>query len=321
MSDPVLIGIRFALYADLMLIAGLAAFPLYALTRRERRERQPLETLWRAQRWLCAAGLLLSALGMAVLAASMQGVALLSLEYQPFRELVRETEVGTAWIYRSAALLVALIAAFWLPRWPTLAATVVAAAGAVAVATLVWSGHAGATEGAAGTLHRASDILHLIAAAVWIGAIGAFLTLISSRCLREWPGGLRIVARSLDQFSRVGTICVLVIAATGLINSQMIVGAENLGRSLGSPYGQLLLAKLALFGLMLALAAANRWRLTPAVAAAAAGDDLESVDSDPDAALAAMRRSLIIEASAALAILALVAWFGTLEPFVVADPV
>src|SRR3546814_10024755 len=71
---------------------------------------------------------------------------------------------------------------------------------------------------------------------------------------------------------------------------------------------------------MLALAAANRWRLTPALAAAA-GDDAESVDSDPDAALAAMRRSLIIEASAALAILVLVPWFGTLEPFVAADPV
>ena len=42
---------------------------------------------------------------------------------------------------------------------------------------------------------------------------------------------------------------------------------------------------------------------------------------DPDLAIAAMRRSLIIEASAALAILALVAWFGTLEPFVTADPV
>src|SRR3546814_2451843 len=98
-----------------------------------------------------------------------------------------------------------------------------------------------------------------LAAAVWIGAIGAFLMLISPQRLREWPGGLQIASRSLDQFSRVGTICVLVIAATGLVNSQMIVGAENLGRSLGTPYGQLLLAKLALFGLMLALAADNRW--------------------------------------------------------------
>src|SRR3546814_9195933 len=103
--------------------------------------------------------------------------------------------------------------------------------------------------------------------------------------------------RISDWSSDVCSSDLLVIAATGLINSQMIVGAENLGRSLASPYGQLLLAKLALFGLMLALAAANRWRLTPALAVAAAGDDAESVDSDPDAALAAMRRSLIIEAS------------------------
>ncbi|KTE26976.1 MULTISPECIES: copper homeostasis membrane protein CopD [unclassified Sphingopyxis] len=319
MGDPVLIGIRFALYAILMLIAGLAAFPLYALTRSERLEPQPMAALWRAERSLCAAGLLLSALGMGVLAASMQGVDLLSLEFQPFWDLVRETHVGMAWIYRSAALLLALAVAICVTRWPTTAAAILAAAGSVAVATLVWSGHAGATEGAAGTVHRASDILHLIAAAIWIGAIGAFLLLLSPRVIRESPNGLRIAARSLEQFSLVGTICVLVIAATGLINSQMIVGAENLGRSLGSPYGQLLLAKLALFGLMLALAAANRWRLTPALAAAVAGVDSES--ADPDQTLAAMRKSLVIEASAALAILALVAWFGTLEPFVGTDPV
>ncbi|WP_439569620.1 copper homeostasis membrane protein CopD [Sphingopyxis sp.] len=318
MGDPVLIGIRFALYADLMLIAGLAAFPLYALTRSERLGTQPMAAIWRLERWLCAAGLLLSTLGMGVLAASMQGVGFLSLEFQPFWDLVRETDVGMAWIYRSAALLLALAAAIWLTRWPATAAAILAAAGSVAVATLVWSGHAGATEGAAGTIHRISDILHMIAAAVWIGAIGAFLLLVTPQSIRELPGGLRIAARSLDQFSLIGTICVLIIAATGLINSQFIVGAENLGRSLSSPYGQLLLAKLALFGLMLALAAANRWRLTPALAAAAGGNT-ENIDTDPDAALAAMRKSLIIEAAAALAILALVAWFGTLEPFVGAD--
>src|SRR3546814_13716179 len=92
-GDPVLIGIRFALYADLMLVAGLAAFPLYALTRGERLERQPLAAIWRAERCLCAAGLLLSALGMAVLAASIQGVGVLSLELQPFLDLgLREAE-------------------------------------------------------------------------------------------------------------------------------------------------------------------------------------------------------------------------------------
>ncbi|HET6525486.1 MULTISPECIES: copper homeostasis membrane protein CopD [unclassified Sphingopyxis] len=320
MGDPVLIGIRFALYADLMLIAGLGAFPLFALTRSERLAPQPMmAAIWRAERWLCTIGLLVSTLGMGVLAASMQGVGILSLEFQPFWDLVRETDVGTAWVYRSAALLLALAVAIWMVRWPTTSAAVLAGAGSVAVASLVWSGHAGATEGTAGTIHRISDILHMIAAAVWVGAIGAFLLLISPRRVRDWPDGLAVAARSLDRFSLVGTVCVLIIAVTGLINSQLIVGAENIGRSLGSPYGQLLLAKLALFGLMLALAAANRWRLTPALAAAVAGGDAEDIDTDPDAALAAMRRSLIIEALAALAILALVAWFGTLEPFVGAD--
>src|SRR3546814_14968710 len=118
-----------------------------------------------------------------------------------------------------------------------------------------------------------------------LGAIGAFLILIAPQRLREWPGGLQIAARSLDPFSRVGTICVLVIAATGLINSQLIVGPENLGRSLSSHSGQLLLAKLDLFALLLALAAANRWLLTPALAAAS-GEHAESGDSDPTAAAA-----------------------------------
>src|SRR3546814_16829471 len=99
-------------------------------------------------------------------------------------------------------------------------------AGSVAVATLVWAGHAGATEGTAGTVHRVSDILHLIAAAAWIGAIGAFLILIAPQPLREWPGGLQIAARSLDQFSRVGTICVLVTAATGPLTNQPLGNAS-----------------------------------------------------------------------------------------------
>lgn len=311
MDDTVLIGIRFALYADLMLIAGLAAFPLYALTRKERDEPQTMAAIWRAERWLGAAGLLLSALGMGALAASMQGVSLFSLELRPFWDLVRETDVGWGWMVRTAALLVALAAALWMTRWPSAAAAALTVSGSIAVATLVWSGHAGATEGAAGTIHRISDSLHMVAAAVWIGAIGAFLLLTAPRRIRERADGLQTVARSLNQFSVVGTICVLVIAATGLLNGQLIVGVDNLGKSIGSAYGQLLLAKLVLFGTMLALAAANRWRLTPSLSAAIA-----SSEPDPDQILAALRKSLALEATAAILILALVAWFGTLDPLI-----
>jgi len=313
-GDPVLIGIRFALYADLMLIAGLAAFPLYALTRQDRARPELTDRIWRAERWLCAAGLLLSALGMGVLAASMQGVGLLALDAQSFQDIVRQSDVGTAWLYRSAALAAALAASIWIRRWPTPVAALLAAAGLVAVGTLAWSGHAGATEGATGAIHRISDIVHMAAAAVWIGAIAAFLLLLSPRRGDPPPETVAIAAHSLDRFSVVGTICVLTIAGTGLINGQMIIGAENLGRSLAAPYGQGLLAKLALFALMLALAAANRWRLTPALGAAVARMDAGD-DPYPSEAIAALRRSLIVEAAAAFAILALVAWFGTLDPF------
>src|SRR3546814_13267050 len=81
-----------------------------------------------------------------------------------------------------------------MTRRPTIAAAILTLAGSVAVATLVWSGHAGATEGAAGTLHRASDILHLIAEAVWIGAIGAFLMLISPQRSEERRVGKECVS-------------------------------------------------------------------------------------------------------------------------------
>lgn len=321
MNDSLLIGIRFALYADLMLIAGLAAFPLYALAQDERAAAQPMTAILRTVRWLCIAGLLLSFAGMGVIAASMQGVGLLALDPQAFWSLVRETEVGTAWIIRSAILLLAAATAFWARRQPTIAAAVNAAAGSVAVATLAWSGHAGATEGTAGVVHRISDIVHMIAAAIWVGAIGAFLILTMPGGIRTTAGGLRLAARCLDQFSRVGTICVLAIAATGLLNAQMIIGAENILLSIRSPYGQLLLAKLVLFALMLALAAANRWRLVPVLTSVAqsAGPDAADAEGNAQDAVGAMRKSLIIEAAAALAILALVAWFGTLEPFVMAD--
>jgi len=54
---------------------------------------------------------------------------------------------------------------------------------------------------------------------------------------------------------------------------------------------------------MLALAALNRWRLTPA---------LER--GTPQQATRHLRLSLTVETIAALAIIGLVAWLGTLDP-------
>ena len=66
----------------------------------------------------------------------------------------------------------------------------------------------------------------------------------------------------------------------------------------------------ALASPLLLLAAANRFRLTPALNAA-----LEAPERAP-AAVAELKRSIVIEAGAALTVLALVAWLGRLAPIV-----
>jgi putative copper resistance protein D len=69
-----------------------------------------------------------------------------------------------------------------------------------------------------------------------------------------------------------------------------------------SLWSKVLAAKLLLFAAMLGLAALNRWRLTPALAANAAGSGKQ------------LRRSLCAETGLALGVLALVAVLGLLDP-------
>ena len=118
---------------------------------------------------------------------------------------------------------------------------------------------------------------------------------------------IAVAVRALQRFAVVGTIVVGLLIATGLVNSLMLVGLANLPTLPSTVYGRLLIAKLVLFLGMLLLAASNRLRLTPALARArSAGSTQHAVTS--------LRRSVMLEVSAALLILALVAWLGTLAP-------
>lgn len=302
MTDPLMTSIRFLLFADLMLVMGLAAFPLYTLRRAEREDAGLVAALTAPQPWLCGLGLLVSLGGMLVLTAKMMGVAVAEASPAQLAAMAFESDAGRAWIVRTLALSAAAIAATRLDQNPTAAMHVLTLAGAVALASLIWSGHAAAGEGLAGTIHRLADALHLVAAGIWIGAIAAFLILLRPAADAAGQARLALAARSLDAFARVGTFCVLTVAATGLVNLQMIVGIGQVGRMLNSAYGQLLLAKLLLFAAMFAFAALNRWRLAPALVA------------EGEASPRAIRRSLALEALAATLILALVAALGLLEP-------
>lgn len=299
-ADGPLIAVRFALYATLSGLFGLSAFGLHAL----RGVAQGRAVAWR--RWLAGfalAALALSAVAIALLAAAMAGTAPWPVDLATIAMLLGGSATGTAWIVRMAALGIALAAALaWRGGGRSLAG--VAAGGAVALATLAWTGHGAMDEGAAGWVHLVADILHMLAGGAWIGALLGLILMVVR------PGDvahLRATHGALHGFAATGTILVASVVATGLVNGALLVGVAGLPQLFTTLYGQLLLAKVALFGVMLLLAALNRFRLTPAF-------DRAITLGDTALARGALRRSLMLETGCAVAILALVAWLGTLEP-------
>lgn len=305
MDNLPVIVIRFALYADLMVLAGMVAFSLYALSSKERTS--DLLVLIRPAIGLSLTGLGLSGFGMAALVAAMTGSSVWGLDGEVLREIISESAVGTAWIVRMAAMIIAVLAASMLNRRPTAARWVLLASSSLAIATLVWTGHAGATEGWAGTVHQLSDVIHMLAASVWIGGLAAFSWMLFRPQIAQAEEQLSVAHRALDRFSQVGTLAVGLIVATGIINGLAIVGIPLFTQSPLTTYDKLLIIKLLLFAAMLALAGLNRWRLTPALGIAIRTGNTAS-------AVIGLRRSLLAEGGAALAILALVAWLGTLDP-------
>jgi putative copper resistance protein D len=302
-TDWPLIGARFALYVLLSSLFGLSAFSLYALPAEGRKDVLPLGP-WLA--CLAAGGLLFSAVALAIMAAAMAGTAPWPIDRDAIRLLLEGTPTGTAWWTRVAALAVAGLAgglARGRSRWLGLAAL----ASAVALANLAWTGHGAMDEGAAGWQHLAADIVHLLAAGAWIGALLGLILLVMRGAQRVNVAHLRLSHRALHGFGTVGTILVGTIVLTGLINAWFLIGPAKVPTLAVHTYGQLLIAKLGLFAVMLGIASLNRFRLTP---------DLErSIEvEDHQAALGLLRRSLAVETGCALAILGLVAWLGVLEP-------
>lgn len=304
MTDWPLITVRFALYADLGLAFGWPLFCLYALRGEVRRREGHLPAALPLVLFGLT-GLLLSALGFGLMVAAMSGTGLGELDWELAKTVLGDSAVGKALLVRMAALALVALAGCWSVRGPLAGLGLAAACGAVALASLAFNGHAGATEGPLGIIHLVSDFLHLLAAGLWLGALAALLALVARH--RGDRARLDIAYRALHGFSRLGTVAVLVLVLTGIANALLIIRPFDL-RVLSTAYGQLLLVKLALFGLMLTLAAANRFRLTPGLARAL------DVAAPPERPVARLRLSIALETGAAVAIFALVGWLGTLDP-------
>lgn len=241
-------------------------------------------------RGLTAGAALIGAAGVAAwLIAQAQAIAGDAAQWP---SIALDTGFGHAAIVRGLVLLIAAGVALARPRHAPLAGL-----GGVAAASFAWTGHGGADDGAAGLVHLGADIVHLLAAMIWLGALPVLAWLTVRQPSRA--------TRALSDFSAIGPALVALIVLSGAVNSWFLVGPAQALHLTDSLYGRLLAGKLVLFGLMLALAAANRWRLGPALDRA-----IEKGAPPPRALIAA----LSVETLLGAAVLALVAWMGTVPP-------
>lgn len=286
MADLLNIILRFALYVDLLLLFGLALFGLYSFNALLRF--RPL------LRGMAVTGALLSVAGLVLMTRAMSGETQLAALWPHLQMMLLETDVGLAWALRMTALAIVVIRP---SLWPA------SLAGAIALASLAWSGHGAMDEGWLRFWHVLSDILHLLAAGAWLGALLALVLMVSGRIgdIR-----LRLIADAVKRFEWVGTLIVLTVSVTGVMNYLFIVGPRLDGVLFGT-YGQLLTIKVLAFAVMLVLAALNRFHLGPSL-------QQSLRDGQHLIAANALRRSVVMELALALLIVALVAWLGTLSP-------
>ncbi|WLI14578.1 MULTISPECIES: copper homeostasis membrane protein CopD [Pseudomonas] len=302
MSDSVSIALRFALYVDLMLLFGVALFGLYSLKGQERVSGAvlPFRSMLAGTAVL---GAVLSVASMVMMASAMSGETDFA-ELRPHIEMmVFEMDVGLAWVVRIAVLVVAILAV--MLRAPGFSLWIAAFAGGVALSSLAWSGHGAMDEGNLRIWHFTVDILHLLAAGVWLGALLAFVLMAKINALQT-EARIRLLARAVSRFEAIGAAIVVVITVTGVVNYLFIVGPK-LDEVFLSTYGILLFTKVVLFAGMLVLAALNRFHLGPFL-------ERSLRDGQYTVAANALRRSVVVELAAAVVIVGLVAWLGTLSP-------
>lgn len=220
-----------------------------------------------------------------------------------------QTDFGRAWLMRAflACLLAVIFAATLTAKhkrptaiWLNAVATATAAG---LVGMLVWAGHAAGAAGVEAIVHPAADFLHLTAAAAWLGALIPLALLL--RAAGRDAASVAVARTATLRFSAFGLASVATLMATGFVNAFYLVG--SVAALLDTSYGRLLMAKVALFLVMLAVAAINRFRLTPRLV--------------PDASLAParhvlrrLRRNAVIEIVLGAVIIAIVAKLGVTPP-------
>ncbi len=302
MIDWTLSVTRLLQFASTLTLFGVAAFRLYE------REAEAIDVP--GQHWAWPRSILLVAPTVGILgtfAWLMAEAESLTGTWTSWGTVLISTRFGAIAAVRAALLGSLLVSALiWAPAkglW-----MMAGVLGGVVVASFAWTGHGSIGAGSAGLLHRGADVLHLLAAGVWVGALLTLSILVVRSLQTLTPADTRSIAHGLARFSAIGPAAVSILTLTGVVNSWYLVGLEHWHALFNTPYGLALMAKLVFFVLMLALAAIHRFWLAPQLQAA-----LRRPASAADV-LRKLRVSLIAETALAVLVLAAVAKLGSLQP-------
>jgi putative copper export protein/mono/diheme cytochrome c family protein len=263
--SPLGVGIRALSTGAGLLVVGILVMSLLA-----GRPDKPTARAWQrrlaaATRWLAVLGLLsgVAALGWQVTVATGQPESVRS--GAAWLRLLGSTQFGTVWLLRHAVLVLmaALVllqesevsTADWL-SW-RIEAILLAALG---VGVAAWAGHAiGVDPGSA--VPALVDAVHLVAVGAWLGALPALSLLLRATSTETGADSRPFAVIAVRRFSSWALAIMAVIVVTGAWNAwNEVNGVPGL---LGTPYGRLVLLKIALLVPVLALAAWNRSRLLP----------------------------------------------------------
>ena len=244
-SVPSIVG-RWLLYLGLVTLLGAAFFSAVIAPRSMRVARAALPAAW-----------VLAAFGTVTVIIVQLGDAGITLE----RAL--QTSFGPVDAERIAALGAVAVGVVLASRGAaTLRAglwvVIIGAAGALLADVLASHAAAGSNV----VVNVAVQSLHVLAVALWLGGLVGLLVTI-----RRTPdeGTARIATR----FSRVATVGIAVVAASGLVRAVPEIGTVD--RLVSTDFGRLVIAKTALLGVLALLGAANHFRNVPAAGRSLAG--------------------------------------------------
>lgn len=236
--------LRFTGYTAALVAPGAAAFLLLF----PQRDTAMAERIVQLVRAAAALGLLAAALAVPLQAGYLGGGGWSGMRDSELLSMVAASPVGWAAAMAAAACVALLFTA-------RAQGSVVSLAGAaLLLASLTVGGHAAAQDPLGG---RVLVLLHLAGAAFWAGSLGPLLWI-----ARDRPGSE--AAAVLERFGRVAIGAVGAVVAAGIALAIVLLGSiTDLWQT---PYGLVLLAKLAAVVALLGLAALNRQRLVPALA-------------------------------------------------------